>query len=43
MGNVLDGVDDATVLGMIKHLGHMKENLRRAIQNKSPEDELRYG
>ena len=44
MTGVLDGVDDNALLGMLEHLGRMKDNLRQAIQKK-PEENLgvRYG
>ncbi|MPZ59324.1 MAG: MarR family transcriptional regulator [Rhizobiales bacterium] len=45
MTDVLDGIDDAMLVAMLGELGRMKDNLRKAIQNRPAEDErgLRYG
>lgn len=45
MTDVLDGIDDATLVDLLGQLGRMKENLRHAIAKKAAEDDrrLRYG
>jgi MarR family transcriptional regulator for hemolysin len=42
---VLDGIDAASFEDLLGKLGHIKDNLRRTIQNKPANDErtLRYG
>jgi MarR family transcriptional regulator, transcriptional regulator for hemolysin len=40
MTEVLDGVDEATLVAMLGQLEHIKENLRRAIQKKPTEDDF---
>ena len=45
MVDVLDGIDDATFVGMLGQLGRMKENLRQLIPNKPADNQrkVRYG
>ena len=45
MVDVLDGIDDATIVDMLGQLGRMKENLRQLIPNKPADNQrkVRYG
>jgi hypothetical protein len=45
MSEVLDGIDEPSVVEMIARLGRMKDNLRQAMQSKPANNErtLRYG
>jgi len=43
MGTALSGLDDASVSSMLADLSAVKENLRDAVQQRSPSEERSYG